>query len=171
MADDAAAQSGSPAAAAAREPVAAMMRILGYPLALDRCYEPATHMWVLRAGEGVARIGMDPLGIETSGTLAQLSFQPVGTTLTAGRPFGQLEAAKFVGPLVSPVNGILQAVNDAVISDPGLAERDPFGPGWLIEVSLSDATVPGSLLSEPDDITAWFVGKVEEYQLKGVLAQ
>ena len=50
---------------------------------------------------GPGRIGMDALGIETSGTLAELSFVPVGTELTAGRPFGQLEAAKFVGPLVS----------------------------------------------------------------------
>ena len=171
MADDAD-QSGSPASVPAREPVAAgTIRLLGFPLALDRSYEPATHMWVLQAGEGVARIGMDPLGIETSGTLAQLSFQAVGTTLTAGRPFGQLEAAKFVGPLVSPVSGTLLAANEAVAADPGLAERDPFGAGWLIEVRLVAAGLPGGLLSDPDEITAWFVGKVEEYQLKGVLAQ
>jgi len=171
MAEDTAARSRSGNAAAAGEPVAAIMRILGYPLALDRSYEPATHMWVLRAAEGVARIGMDPLGVETSGTLAQLSFQAVGTALTAGRPFGQLEAAKFVGPLVSPVTGTLLAVSEAVAADPGLAERDPFGAGWLIEVRLAAAELPGGLLSDPDEITAWFVSKVEEYQLKGVLAQ
>ena len=172
MADEATDRSGSGDAIAAQGPVAARtMRILGYPLALDRSYEPATHMWVLPAGECVARIGMDPLGIETSGTLAQLSFQPAGTVLTAGRPFGQLEAAKFVGPLVSPVSGTLLAVNDAVVADPGLAERDPFGAGWLIEVRLAAAGLPGGLLRDPDEITAWFVSKVEEYQLKGVLAQ
>ena len=76
--------------------------VAGFPLALDRRYQAETHMWVLPTDPGRARIGMDPLGIETSGTLAQLSFVPVGTQLTAGRPFGQLEAAKFVGPLVSP---------------------------------------------------------------------
>ena len=91
--------------------------------------------------------------------------------LTAGRPFGQLEAAKFVGPLVSPVTGTLLAVSEAVAADPGLAERDPFGAGWLIEVRLAAAELPGGLLSDPDEITAWFVSKVEEYQLKGVLAQ
>src|ERR1039458_10231728 len=79
--------------------------VAGFPLALDRRYQAETHMWVLPTDPGRARIGMDPLGIETSGTLAQLSFVPVGTQLTAGRPFGQLEAAKFVGPLVSPVSG------------------------------------------------------------------
>ena len=115
---------------------AAHVIVAGFPLALDRRYHAETHMWVLATGPGRVRIGMDPLGIETSGTLAQLSFVPVGTELTAGRPFGQLEAAKFVGPLVSPVSGAVLAVNDEVAMDAGLAERDPYGAGWLIEASL-----------------------------------
>ena len=115
---------------------------------------------------------MDPLGIETSGTLAQLSFLAVGAELAAGRPFGQLEAAKFVGPLVSPVSGRVLAVNDPVVADPGLAERDPFGGGWLIDVELSDpdGDLP-ALLSEPDEITRWFAAKVEDYRLTGVIAE
>ncbi len=149
-----------------------LLRILGYPLALDRQYQPDTHMWVLPAGPGLVRIGMDALGIETSGTLAQLSFRAAGTGLAAGRPFGELEAAKFVGPLVSPVTGTLVTVNEAVAADPGLAEQDPFGAGWLIEAAVAGAAhdLPG-LLADPDEITAWFAGKVEEYRLSGVIAQ
>jgi glycine cleavage system H protein len=146
-----------------------LIEVDGFPLALDRMYEPATHMWVRRDG-GVARVGMDPLGVETSGTLAQLSFAAAGTVLAAGSPFGQLEAAKFVGPLVSPVTGTLLAVNEAVLADPGLAERDPYGAGWLAEAAVGDGVLPG-LLSDPDEITAWFAGKVAEYRLKGVLAE
>ena len=149
-----------------------LLQILGYPLALDRLYEPTTHMWVLRCGRETVRVGMDPLGVETSGTLAQLSFDAVGTALAAGRPFGQLEAAKFVGPLISPVSGTLLAVNDAVAADPALAEQDPFGAGWLAEIGLTgDAAALPGLLSGPEEITAWFISKVEEYQLKGVLAE
>lgn len=149
-----------------------LIQVLGFPLALDRLYQPGTHMWVRRTGGGAVRIGMDPLGIETSGTLAQLSFAGAGSALTAGRPFGQLEAAKFVGPLLSPVSGTLLAVNDAVAADPGLAERDPYGRGWLIDIGLAGhgTDLPG-LLSDPAEITDWFTGKVEEYRLKGVLAE
>ena len=153
-------------------------QVAGFPLALDRFYHPGTHLWVQRSGGAPAdgatvRIGMDPLGIETSGTLASLSFQAAGSALTAGRPFGQLEAAKFVGPLLSPVSGVLLAVNDAAVADPGIAERDPYGGGWLIDVTLPGghaADLPG-LLTDPGEITAWFAGKVEEYRLKGVLAE
>jgi glycine cleavage system H protein len=144
----------------------------GYLVALDRRYHAETHMWVQLTGPARARIGMDPLGLETSGTLAQLSFVPVSTELTVGRPFGQIEAAKFVGPLVSPVSGVVMVVNDAVVVDAGLAERDPYGAGWLIEASLSDAAgdLP-RLLVDPADITAWFAAKIAGYRLKGVIAQ
>ncbi|MGA3220372.1 MAG: glycine cleavage system protein H [Acidimicrobiales bacterium] len=147
-------------------------RVAGFELALDRCYQPETHMWVLPSGPGQVRIGMGPLGLETSGTLAQLSFVPAGSALIAGLPFGQLEAAKFVGPLISPVSGAVLAVNDAVAENPGLAERDPYGAGWMVEASLSDATgaIPG-LLSDPAEIIAWFAAKVADYRLKGVIAQ
>ena len=149
-----------------------LLAILGYPLALDRLYQPDTHMWVRPAGAGLVRVGMDALGVQTSGTLAQLSFRAAGTALAAGRPFGELEAAKFVGPLVSPVTGTLTAVNEAIAADPGLAEQDPYGAGWLVEASIAGAAqeLPG-LLADPDQIIAWFTAKVQEYQLKGVLAQ
>jgi glycine cleavage system H protein len=150
----------------------ALVIVSGFPLALDRRYQAETHMWVLDTGPGRVRIGMDPLGIETSGTLAQLSLLPTGTELTAGRPFGQLEAAKFVGPLLSPVSGAMLAVNEAVAGDPGLAERDPYGAGWLIEASVSEtAGELSGLLAEPAEITAWFAARIAHYRLNGLLAQ
>jgi glycine cleavage system H protein len=164
---------GSPGrAAAGTAGPGPLVRVHGFPLALDRRYQADTHMWVRLLAPDRATIGMDPLGIETSGTLAELSFLAVGADLAAGQPFGQLEAAKFVGPLVSPVSGTVLAVNDAVLADPGLAERDPFGAGWLIEARLSD---PGRdlppLLSDPEQITRWFAAKVGDYRREGVIAQ
>ncbi len=146
--------------------------VAGFTLALDRRYHPETHMWVLETGPGLVRIGMDSLGLETSGTLVQLSFLPSGSGLTAGRPFGQLEAAKFVGPLLSPVSGTVLTVNEEVATDPGLAERDPYGAGWLIEASMSETgATPPPLLTEPAEITAWFTARIAHYRLHGLIAQ
>ena len=150
---------------------ASLVVVAGFTLALDRRYQPETHMWVLETGPGRVRIGMDSLGIETSGTLAQLSFLATGTELTAGRPFGQLEAAKFVGPLISPVSGTLMTMNEEVASDPGLAERDPYGAGWLIEASTSETAAAPPLLTEPAEITAWFTARIAHYRLNGLIAQ
>ena len=148
-----------------------MQKVRGFPLALDRGYHPDTHMWVKPTAPGRVRIGMDPLGVEISGTLAELSLPAPGEVLTAGQPFGQLEAVKFVGPLISPVSGTVLASNTAAAADPGLVERDPFGDGWLIEAELNDADELGTLLSKAEEITAWYAAGIEEYRLSGAIAE
>lgn len=148
------------------------VEVSGYRLLLDRAYDPATHVWVQVLGPGRARVGMDPLAVETSGTLAQLAFLPVGSGLVRGEPFGSLEAAKFVGPLSSPLSGTILAHNDAVLVDPGLVEREPFAAGWLIELEPADPGGELPLLVEGEErIVPWFSAEVEDYRLKGVLAE
>lgn len=148
-----------------------LVEVRGYQVALDRLYHADSHMWVKPVRPGEVRVGLDPLGVETSGTLAQLSFANVGDQVAPGRAFGQLEAAKFVGPLVSPVTGTVARINDAVLADPGLAERDPLGEGWLVDLSGTDEAELARLLGSPDEITDWFARTVDEYRLKGVIAE
>lgn len=146
--------------------------VRGYRVALDRCYDADTHMWVKCLDDDLVSIGIDPLGVETNGTLAQLSLAPAGTAVQRGQALGQLEAAKFVGPLLSPISGTVVAVNDEVLSLPVLVEQEPFGSGWLVQVRPSAAAdeLPW-LLSEAHSIREWFESKVDEYRLKGVIAE
>ena len=116
--------------------VSETIEVAGFGVALDRAYDMAGHFWVSTVTPTRARVGMDALGVETSGTIAQLAFLPVGEDLKRGQAFGSLEAAKFVGPLTSPLSGTVSATNDAVVADPTVVERDPYGAGWLVELDL-----------------------------------
>lgn len=144
----------------------------GFRLVLDRMFDPTTHVWVKPTADGRLRVGMDALGVETSGTLVQLSLLQPGSRVSRGAAIGQLEAAKFVGPLSSPISGTVTAVNDAVLADPGLVEADPYGAGWLVELAPDD---PGAardhLLFEPDEVVGWFTTAVADYRAKGLVAQ
>jgi len=151
--------------------VSEIAEVAGFQVALDRAYDPAGHFWVSMVGPDRARVGLDALGVETSGTLAQLAFLAVGEQLKRGEAFGSLEAAKFVGPLVSPVSGTVVATNDAVVADPALVERDPYGAGWLVELELADPAELRDLISGADVVPVWFAGEVEDYRMKGVLAE
>lgn len=148
-----------------------VVEVAGFGVALDRSYDGTGHFWVSIVGPDRARIGMDALGVETSGTLAQLAFLPVGEHLKRGEAFGSLEAAKFVGPLTSPLSGTVSATNDAVVTDPSLVERDPYGTGWLIELDLADPGELTRLVAGPHSIRVWFEAEVEDYRMKGVLAE
>ena len=148
-----------------------LVEVAGFAVALNRAYDPVGHFWVAAGDAGRLRIGMDALGVETSGTLAQLAFLPIGAAVKRGEPFGSLEAAKFVGPLTSPVSGTVTAHNEAVLSDPSLVDRDPYGAGWLIEVVPADPTELDRLVQGAEVIPAWFAAEVEDYRLKGMLAE
>jgi glycine cleavage system H protein len=148
-----------------------LTEVAGFPVDLARAYDPQTHLWVLDQGDGRLRVGLDALGVETSGTLAAVAFIPSGTELARGEPFGSLEAAKFVGPFLAPVAGRLTAFNEAVLADPSLVERDPYGAGWLVEFDTTGLEAPGALVAGSDAVHAWFAATVEDYRLKGLVAE
>jgi len=148
------------------------VEVEGYRLAADRAYDRDSHVWAQVIGPDRVRIGMDPLGVETSGTLAQVALLAAGTALERGEPLGTIEAEKFVGPLATPLSGTVAARNDAVMSDPGLVHRDPFGEGWLIELVPADLDVElARMVRGTDEISDWFAQEVADYRLKGVLAE
>lgn len=149
-----------------------LIHVAGYPVRLGLYYDPDTHLWVDPGPGGVARVGLDPLGVETTGTLVRLALAQPGQQLARGGSCGSLEAAKFVGPLASPLTGVVQRANAEVAADPGVVERDPFGAGWLLEVRTTcwDDEAP-LLLHEPRQVRDWFAAAVEDYRVKGVLAQ
>ena len=145
--------------------------VRGYRLVVDRAYDPESHLWVQRLEDGGVRVGLDPLGAEANGTLAQLSLQPPGTELRRGEPLGELEAAKFVGPIPAPVSGVVRAVNGAVLEDPGLVERDPLGAGWLVELTPHDLEGESAgLRSGAEQDVPWFASEVDECRRMGILA-
>lgn len=145
-----------------------MIDVAGYQVALDRAYDPDTHVWVQRQPDGRVRIGLDPLGVETMGTLAQVDLVPVGAPIMRGDPVGTLEAEKFVGPLVSPVTGTVVAVNADAVADPRTVHADPFGV-WLVEVQVVGDNL--AALVAGNAIAPWFAAKVADYRRMGVLAE
>jgi glycine cleavage system H protein len=142
----------------------------GFEIRLDRSYEVTHHMWVQADGV-VVRVGMDSLGVETSGTLAHVALGEAGRSVAAGDAFGSLEAEKYVGPLVTPVSGRVIAVNADVVENPGLVHMDPYDKGWMVEIEPVDAEGDLSSLVSGDAAVEAFSKKVTEYRLEGVLPE
>ena len=61
--------------------------------------------------------------------------------------FGTVEAVKTVSDLFMPVAATILEVNKKLDSQPELVNSDPYGDGWIIKVSLSDAAAVDGLLS------------------------
>jgi glycine cleavage system H protein len=143
----------------------------GFEVDVGLAYDIEAHLW-LRFNEGSVFVGVDPLGIETFGTLSQISLEDPPLDLDRGVQFGSMEAEKFVGTLSSPIAGRLVAVNEAVVLAPAIAERDPYGEGWLIEIHTDVRPDDlAYLVNGVDAVTEAFEKRIAAYRLEGVLAE
>jgi glycine cleavage system H protein len=112
----------------------------------DRSYT-AEHEWALAAPDGSVRVGITDHAQEQLGDIVFVSLPEVGATVAAGEPCGELESTKSVSDLYAPVSGVVSARNEAVVTAPELINSDPYDKGWMFDVTPSDPTAAGELLS------------------------
>ena len=59
-----------------------------------------------------------------------------GTALDAGQALGEVESTKSVSDVYAPVAGTVTARNEALDANPELVNSDPYGEGWLLELTV-----------------------------------
>jgi glycine cleavage system H protein len=99
----------------------------------------AEHEWVRRSGDDTARVGITDFAQSALGDVVFVQLPDVGTELTAGESFGEVESTKSVSDLYAPVSGKVSAVNADLEGSPQLVNSDPYGGGWLLDVQVADA--------------------------------
>jgi glycine cleavage system H protein len=67
--------------------------------------------------------------------------------LEKGETFGTIEAVKTVSDMYMPISGEVLEFNDALVENPELINKDPFGEGWVIKMRILKADQLDSLLS------------------------
>jgi glycine cleavage system H protein len=107
----------------------------------DRRYTEQ-HEWALvQGGEGagtVVRVGITHHAQDALGDIVFVQLPEVGAEVTPGNPIGEVESTKSVSDVYSPVAGVVAAVNEALTDAPETINADPYGAGWLVEISVPD---------------------------------
>ena len=96
------------------------------------------HEWVLRTGADSVRIGITDFAQTQLGDVVFVQLPEVGEQLTAGKAVGEVESTKSVSDLYAPLDGSVVARNDALDQQPELINSDPYGEGWMIEVTVAE---------------------------------
>ena len=99
-------------------------------------YTP-THEWMHLDGD-VATVGISRFAVDQLTDLIMIDLPEVGTKLTAGKGFGEIESVKAVSDLYAPVGGEVVEVNPAVAADVQVLAQDPYDKGWLLKVRVDD---------------------------------
>jgi glycine cleavage system H protein len=106
-----------------------------------------SHEWAWPDG-GVVTVGITPFAAEQLGDVTHLQLPAVGTAVTAGKSFGEIESVKAVFDLYAPVTGTVAEVNAALQANPEPVQTDPFGQ-WMIRITPAAGAGLDHLMTKP----------------------
>jgi glycine cleavage system H protein len=95
------------------------------------------HEWVRQDGDVIV-VGITDFAQDALGDVVYVDVPEVGTEVTAGQPFGEVESTKSVSDVYAPVTGVVVDRNGALADSPQLVNEDPYGEGWMITIEPSD---------------------------------
>ncbi|MDR2776194.1 MAG: glycine cleavage system protein GcvH [Tannerella sp.] len=111
---------------------------------LENIFYAETHEWVEFISDMTVRIGISDFAQQELGDLVFINLPETGDTVTAGIAFGDVESVKAVSDILSPVTGIVSAINEDLLNNPGEINENPYG-SWFIEVK--DITGKSALMN------------------------
>lgn len=104
------------------------------------------HEWVRLEGSE-AYVGITDFAQDELGEIVYVDVTSQGENLSQGEVFGSIEAVKTVSDLIMPLSGKVLEVNARLDDAPELVNRDPFGEGWIIRVTVKDPAEMDQLMT------------------------
>ncbi|MBV8966062.1 MAG: glycine cleavage system protein GcvH [Mycobacteriaceae bacterium] len=105
----------------------------------------AQHEWVRRTSPDTVQVGITDFAQSSLGDVVFLQLPEVGTDVTAGEAFGEVESTKSVSDLYAPVSAKIVAVNGDLEGNPQLVNSEPYGAGWLVELTADAAAIEAGI--------------------------
>ncbi|HSE95868.1 MAG TPA: glycine cleavage system protein GcvH [Methylomirabilota bacterium] len=104
------------------------------------------HEWAKVEGNR-ARVGITHFAQDQLGDVVFVELPKVGTRVRQLSSFGVVESVKAVSDLFAPLSGEVVEVNGRLSERPEAVNRDPYGEGWLIVITLEDPAEVDALLT------------------------
>jgi glycine cleavage system H lipoate-binding protein/TusA-related sulfurtransferase len=112
-------------------------------------YDVEQGTWAEPRGD-VIRVGITSLLSFSFGVFSAVTFRSIGMPLGRGQVMGTMEGARHFDVFRSPVAGTLSAVNERLVEEPWLLNRDPYGEGWFAEIRVAGEEETRSLGRLPE---------------------
>ena len=104
------------------------------------------HEWLKIEGN-TATIGITDFAQKELGDIVYVEIETEEEEIDQEEIFGTIEAVKTVSDLFMPISGTIIEVNPGLEESPETVNSDPYGDGWMIKVTISNASQLENLLS------------------------
>jgi len=104
------------------------------------------HEWIKIDG-AQAIVGITEFAQGELGDIVYVDVSTAGQELAQHAVFGTVEAVKTVSDLYLPLSGKITEFNKTLETSPEKVNSDPYGEGWMIKLTIKDASEIGGLLT------------------------
>jgi glycine cleavage system H protein len=119
------------------------------------------HTWLKLQDDGTLRVGIDDFLNHAMGSVDDLEFLSDGSEVKRGEPIARLKQDDVSVWVRSPVSGQLKTSHRNV--DPTQLQHDPYGRGWLVELTSDNPAQDMSLMRIGRRVKDWFRDEALRY--------
>ena len=145
-----------------------MQREYGISIPAGYCFHPG-HTWVLKEGSETARVGVDSFAANLLGKIDHIEVAGTNRWVRQGQKLVSIKSGHLTCDLVSPVEGVVTAVNKDALEDPSVIGRDPYQKGWIALVKSPDVAMNQKNLVQGGMVAPWLQNSVT--RLNGMVTQ
>lgn len=135
-------------------PAPVMTKQAGFSIPQNYAFHPG-HTWVLREGHDAARVGLDAFTADLVGKIDRIEVAKPDRWVRQGQKLMTIHGDGFSFDLVSPIEGVVAHINQEVLKDPGVAQRDPYKDGWIATLKAPDLNTNERNLMQASMVGPW----------------
>ena len=131
-----------------------LKKVAGYELP-DNYYFHRGHSWSHIEYGGRIRVGMDDFAQRLVGTLSEIKLPTDGEKMYQGSVGWIIERDSRKAKVISPMDGVVTAINPELEKNPSLVSQDPYGNGWIYMIEPLNLKKNLKDLLYGEDASAW----------------
>ena len=143
-----------------------MARVKGFDVPMDYFFHNG-HTWARIESGGHIRIGLDDFSLKLLGKADAFDLPLMGKELDMDSVGWGLRRKDNLADILSPVGGVIVEVNSKVRENPEIANREPYGDGWLFMVRTPDVKKTVKKLMTDTDSLGWVNNEID--MLEGMI--
>jgi len=129
----------------------------------DDLYYDEDHYWIRVEGD-ILVMGMDDFAQQMAGEIVYVQLPFDGKKLQKGKKFAKVESGKWLGKILSPVDGEIVACNEELESNAALINEDCYGKGWMFKIQPENTDALDDLIHGRDAVENWILKEMEKYK-------
>lgn len=132
----------------------------------DLHYSVEDNTWIRVNEDGSVTVGMTDIAQHLAGPILHAKAKGAGTDRKKGKPIATVESGKWVGPVKSPISGVITEVNEKLVADAQLINRSPYRDGWVVKMKPESLEAELKEMVTGDGAVAAYKAKIERDNIK-----